>query len=201
MNDTKTMNDPKETLQPPSNKDLILADLRIGIWAILAILLVVLLVLELAPVQNTSALTVSERFTATSELVNVNSQQYVTTVSGTLYNPTDKPITVDSVLVSITAGKAFRGVDMEGFVIHPRTSFDLHTSWVGGTEFNKVTRITVVVDGEEQVVLNTNAAGTPAVSGAIIFYLILMAIVAWFLIRASKLRYYLHQEKIFLTKN
>jgi membrane protein YdbS with pleckstrin-like domain len=58
-----------------------------------------------------------------------------------------------------------------------------------------------VIGGEEQVVLNTNTAAAPAVNGAIVFYLVLMAIVALFIIRAVKLRYYLYQEKLYLTKN
>jgi len=200
MTDQIKTDQKEETRKPPSIKLRLLYDLRIAVWAVLALMLVVLLILEFAPVPNKSNLTVSERVTVASEIVNVQSGQYVTTVSGALYNPTDEAITVDSVLISITAGKSFRGVDMEGFVIHPRTSQELFTSWVGGTDFNNVSRITVKINGEEQVVINSTSSTTTVLSGALIFYLIVLAIVTWFLVRASKLRFYLHQEAILLKE-
>ena len=196
------MNHTPATQTTPSLKDRILYDLRLAFWAILAILLVILLVLELAPAEeNISSLTVSDRITVSSELVNVQSKQYSTSVRGTFYNPTNEPITVDSVQVSITASTGFRGVDFEGFVIHPRTSHEIYTEWKGGTDFNNVSRITVEINGEKQVVLNSNAATAPAISGAMIFYAIVLAAVAWFLIRAIKLRYYLYQEANCFGKN
>ena len=196
------MNHSQATVPSPSLKDRILYDLRLAVWAILALLLVVLLILELAPAEeNTSELTVSERITVTSELVNVQSKQYVTAISGAFYNPTNEPITIDSIQVSVTAPTGFRGVDFEGFVIHPRTSQEIYTSWEGGTDFNNVSRITVMINGEKQVVLNSNATAAPVVSGAMIFYLIVLVAVAWFLIRAIKLRYYLYQEANCFGKN
>jgi hypothetical protein len=189
------MNDPKVTVKAPSLKERILYDVRLAVWAILALLIAVLLVLELVPAQEpTAAITVSERVTVESELVNVQAEQYVTTVSGAFFNPTDEPITVDSLQVSVTAKQAFRGVDFEGFVLHPRTSQEIYLSWVGGTDFDTVSRITVKINGEELVVRNANASSAPTISGAFIFYFVLLAIVAWFLIRAIKLRYYLYQE-------
>lgn len=194
------MNDPKSTLKPPSVKDRVLADIRIAIWAVLALLIAVLLVLELTPSASTSDLTVSDPVTVASEFVKVQSRQYVTTVSGAIYNPTDSPITVEKVSVAITAGKSFRVVDFEGFTLHPRTSEEIHTSWTGATDFNRVSRITVTVNGEEQIVRNSNSQSEPVIRGAVVFYLVLAAIVAFFLTRAIKLRYYLHQEAMFLKK-
>ena len=192
------MNDPKSTLKPPSTKERVLADIRIAIWAVPLLLIAVLLVLELTPTANTSNLTVSTPITVTSEIVKVQSGQYATTISGALYNPTDAPITIEKIRIDITAEQGFRGVDFDGFTLHPRTSEELYLSWRGGTDFNRVSRITVTINGEEQVVHNSNLQSEPVVRGAVIFYLVITAIVAFFLIRAIKLRYYLHQEAMFL---
>lgn len=192
------MNDSKSSLTPLSVKDRILADIRIAVWALLALLIAVLLVLELTPPTNTSNITVSTPITVTSEIVKVQSGRYVTTVSGALYNPTDDPITVEKLCIYITAEQGFRGVDVEGFVLHPRTSEEILVSWTGGSDFNRVTRITATVNGEDQNVQNFNSQAQPIIRGAVIFYLVLAAIVAFFLTRAIKIRYYLHQEAMFI---
>ncbi len=195
------MNDSQTTLKQPTLVTRLLADLQIAIWAFLALCLVILLILETRPTPNASDLSVSEPITVSSSMIDVHTKRYSTTVRGSLYNPTNSPVTIDKVTVSVmTEDKGYRVVEFEGFVLHPRMAEEITQSFTGGTVYQKVSRVSVTVNGEERVIINTTNRQA-SVRGAAIFFLVLLIPVVLLLIRASKIRYYLYQEKRYFEQH
>ena len=195
------MNGTQTTLKKPTLSARLLSDLQIAVWAILALFLVILLILETRPTPNQSDLTVSEPITVNSSIIDVHTQRYSTTVRGSLYNPTNEPVTIDSVTVSvITDDKGYRVVEFDGFVLHPRMAEEITHTFTGGTEYQRVSRVAVTVNGEERVIVNTTNRQA-SISGAVIFFLILLVPVLLLLTRAIKIRYYLYQEKLYFDQH
>ena len=150
---------------------------------------------------NASELTVSEPITVGSSMIDVHTKRYSTTVRGSLYNPTNDPVTIEKVTVSVmTEDQGYRVIEFEGFVLHPRMAEEITHTFTGGTEYHKVSRVSVTVNGEERVIVNMSNQQA-SINGAVIFFLVLLVPVALLLIRASKIRYYLYQEKRYFLQH
>jgi hypothetical protein len=176
-----------------SVKTKLLQDAQILLWAVLALVLVLLAILELATAGNTDGLQVKETINASSSLISVTDKNYLCAVDGILYNPTDDKITVEKLTVTVVDDKNTHVVEFEGFSVLPRTSHELATTWTDRKGYDTVKEIRATVDGEDRILVNADAK-TP-VSGGLIFYAVLLAVVAFLLVRASKIRYYLWQEE------
>ena len=175
----------------PTKKDFLIQDLKIVLWAIPSLLLIVLMLLEMLP-QRGTGLEMKKQVTVSSALVSVSSKDYVSAVNGTLYNPTDDTIVVDSLSVTVGDGRTDRKITFQGFTMPPRTEKELSQGWVGMVEYDRVLNVKVTIDGDETQLFN-NSVKT-GIGGAVIFFLVLLIPVALMLIRACKIRYYLYQE-------
>ncbi len=180
-------NQPKQNLK----KDCLTQNLKILLWGLLTLLLVVLTILEMIPTDAT-ALRVEEVFRVSSSMISVSEKTYVSAVSGTLANPGDEAVRIDSVIVTVGNGEVTKDIVMDGFVLMPRSSEELTSGWTGNIQYDRITRLCVVVDGEKDVL--TNIGSSLPVNGIAIFYLILLFPAALLLVRSCKIRYYIYQE-------
>ena len=172
-------------------KDRILKDLQIILWGIVALLCAVCLVLECLPSEG-SGITVKEPVEVSSALINKTQKNYTSAISGILYNPTDKPVKVDKVTVTVKGDDAGREVDLEGFVMPPRTEQELYFVWESMDSFSRVVRVTAMADGEATTLANH---GYNTEQGPVIVLAILLAFAVLLTVRAAKGRYYLWQEQ------
>ena len=185
------MNTQTTVSQKNYKKECLLQDLQIVLWGVLALVLIVLTVLELLPA-SVSDLTVEEPFSVSSSLIDVSNQTYVSAVTGTVANTGGEQITVDSVRITVSNGRVSKDIEIEGFVLPPRTEQELSEGWTGNIDFDRITRILVTVDGQDDVIANVSSS--IAVSGIAIFYLIVLIPIAILLVRACKVRYYIYQD-------
>ena len=172
-------------------KDCLLKNLQIVLWALLALLFATLLLLECIPAAGSTGVTVKESVTVSSALINKTQQNYTSAISGVLFNPTDDVITVERVTVTVKGEEAGREVELEGFVLPPRTGQELYESWESLDSFTRVTRVAVTVDGDTVALSNANRA---VEQGPVVVLGVLLAFAVFLLVRAAKGRYYLWQE-------
>ena len=172
-------------------RDCILKDLQILLWGILAILFAVILVLESVSFDEKDGITVKENIVVSSALINKNQQNYTSAISGILYNPTDDVIRVESVSITVKGGDALREVELDEFLLPPRTQKEIYTSWEGYDNFSRVTRVAIRVDGETVVLANVAPSG---IGGSFVIPLLLLVLSVFLLVRSVKGRYYLWQE-------
>lgn len=173
-------------------KACIVKDIQILLWGIVTVFCALLLILESIPVSKDGQITVKERITVSSALINKAQQTYTSAISGMLYNPTDDAIQVENVTVTVKGDEAGREVELDGFTLMPRTGKEIYEEWQGLDDFSRVTRIVVSVDGERTVVSNT--ADATAERGSVAVLLGLLAVAVILLVSAIKGRYYLWQE-------
>lgn len=172
-------------------KDQILKDVQIVLWGIVAILCAVLLILESIPVAKAGTISVKERITVSSALINKAQQTYTSAVSGRVYNPSDETVRVDRINITVKGDSAGREVEVEGFSLPPRTEREIYASWEGLDSFSKVTRVSATVEGDTQVITNANQS---AEKGPVVVFFCILVLAVFLLIRAAKGRYYLWQE-------
>ena len=82
-------------------KDCLLKNLQIVLWGLLALLFAILLLLECIPATGSTGITVKESVAVSSALINKTQQNYISAISGVLFNPTDDVITVERVTVTV----------------------------------------------------------------------------------------------------
>lgn len=171
-------------------KDATLQTVKIVLFSLLALALAVLTVLELQPTAL-SELQIKTPFCVSSALIDVGQGAYALEVNGEFVNESNETVEVDAIAVTVSNGKLTKRIEMEGFALPPRTSQEVTETWTGIHSYDRITRVEVTVNGEVDVLANT---ANPGVSGIAILYLIALAGVAILLVRACKIRYYIHQE-------
>ncbi len=167
-------------------------NLKIVLWSALAVLILVLIVLE-AAMYGTQTLEIAKQFRVSSALVAVGSDEYICSLDGALVNSGDDVICADRVEVVVSGRKGSETVTLEGIDLYPRFDRDISVTWQASVPYERIDRISVTAGGETDVLVNT--VRTSPMDGVMLFYLILLVIDALLLIRASMIRYYLHQEE------
>ena len=180
------------TFRQPTKKELILQDLQILLWGLLTLVLAVLMILEMIPTISVGALEIGEPIKVSSSLISVSEKNYVSAISGSIFNSSDDPVRIEGVTVVVGDGKTEKTIEMDGFLLPPRTEEELSAGWTGDIQFDRILSVTATVNGEACALSNADATG--GTGGVAIFYLVLLLPVVWMLVRASKIRYYLYQE-------
>ncbi|MBQ8431721.1 MAG: hypothetical protein IJX28_02450 [Clostridia bacterium] len=168
------------------------ANLLIAGLILLCLLWCLLAALEWIPTAP-SGLEVQEEVTVSASLLNKNDQTYVLDLYGSLFNPTDEAVNIQSLKVTVSDGDGQEEtLTLEGMQLPPRTKWEIGHRWEGVVNYDRVTHVVVVTEGGEDLIPNTESAVKG--SGLALIYLALLLMTAGILIRRCKLRYYMHQE-------
>ncbi len=160
--------------------------------ALLCLLFGLLTCLELIPT-NPSGLEVQEEIRVSSSMLNYNDKTYVFELYGTIYNPTDATVNIQNLKVTVSDGDGHtETLTLEGMLLPPRTKWEIGHRWEGTTVYDRVAQVTVVSEGGEDLIPNTESAVKG--SGMALIYLALLLMTAGILVRRCKLRYYTYQE-------
>ena len=180
-----------------SAKDVWLQNGKIALFGALALLLVLLLMIELFSGTD-GALEVKEQIRISASSLSgaeEEEKEYLCQLSGVLINSSDEGIRIDHVTVAVSDGEIRKGLVLEGFYLPARTEQAIAGSLTGATEYNRVTDVYVTVNGEE-IRLTNESLGEQSLGWVPVLYLVLLAGVALLIVRACKIRYYLHQETL-----
>ena len=179
-----------------TSKDRLLTNLQIAVFGLLSLLLLVLTVMEFLP-EKSHGVTVRQSITVSSSSlspIEAEIKDYHSQIGGSLFNPTDQTIAVDSVSVTVSDGKNEKTVTVEGFTLPARTEREITASFEGQICFDRVIETSVSCGGTSDVLPNQTASSF-RIGGIVIFYLVLLAVAVLLTVRATKVRYYLYQEE------
>lgn len=186
------MNGSKQSTQ----RAALLAVLQIVVFALLTLGLAVLLILELLP-KGAEDIGVKSPLTASSSSLSPYGEpvkEYRTQIIGSLTNSSEQVLEVSSVQVTVSNGRVKKSVEYtEAFTLPPRYERDIMIDFKGDADYDRVTEVSAVVNGERVVI--ENSTNRVSLGGAAIFFGILLIPCVCLLIRACKLRYYISQEE------
>jgi hypothetical protein len=175
-------------------KNHLLQNVKILVLGILTLACLIVAVISAIPEKETD-LIMQEPFLVSSSQILANSNEYSTQLTGVIKNTTGKPITLQEILVTVSDGKTQSVVSLDGVSLPPRTTWSYLEQWESGANFNRVLSIRAIVDGEEISVPTT--LPSMSIDGVTVIFLLLGAILAFFLTHACKIRYYMMQEDQF----
>ena len=178
----------------------ILQNILILILALLCLGLLFLTVLDLIPA-NTSGLQLSEEVAVSSSRINANDEEtHISVVRGTFQNPTENTVEIERVQIVVSNEEGDeKTVELDGVTLLPRTDREFSSTWTEDKAYDRILSITVTVDGAEDLV--PNKVSNFSFGSFAILYLILLAIFAFLLVWACKVRYYMYQEDLEKEKN
>ena len=180
-----------------SKKAVWLQNGKIALLGVLAILLVLLLALELFSGSDED-IAVKERIEISAALLSGADdakQEYLCQLRGMLINRSDEGIRIDHVTVAVSDGDARKGLVIEGIYLPARTEWEIGGNLESELGYDRVTDVYVTVNGEETRITNQSMGGQ-SLGWVPVLYLALLLGVALLLVRACKIRYYLHQESL-----
>ena len=175
---------------------------RIGICAALAVLFAVLCVLELIPTDSSGIVTKEKFQVSSASLTSVDSPEkhYTCLLMGALDNPTDKEIRVDALCVSVEGEETEKIIELPGFILPARTSREVTYSFEDTVCYDSVKSIRVMLGDAEERISNRESTAA-ALSGALIFSLVGLAVSLLLLIDSCKRFRYLRQELSLRSRN
>ncbi len=167
-------------------------NLLILLLALLTLGLTFLLILDLIPA-DFSGFEVKEKVTVSSSSISAGGDAYISSVRGSLRNTTDKEIEVEKITLVVSNEKGeSKTLEIEGETIRPRTDLELSYLWEGTTAYDRISSVTLTVDGEEDLI--PNSPKTFFLNASTIICGVLIAVSVFFLVWVCKVRYYMYQE-------
>lgn len=173
-------------------------NLQIVVLAMLALIFLVVAVLEFLPSED-AGIKVKEKIKVSSSPIDSSKKDYASYLDGLLFNPGEEAIKIEKLEIVVSDGKTERTVPLSGFTLSPRSDYRLSAQWMGTVDYDRIEGIFLTVDEREVVLKNTEA--TFSFSALAVLATFAFGVTVILLIRASKERYYLHQEDVFLAAN
>ncbi len=180
-----------------SAKTVWLQNGKIALFGVLALLLVFLLMLELFSGSNGQIAVKEQIKVSAASLSSAEDaeKEYLCQLSGALINTSDEGVRIDNVTVAVSDGESRKGLVIEGFYLPARTEQTIAGSLESTVEYDRVTDVYVTVNGQE-IRLANQSLGGDTLGWVPVLYLALLVGAVLLLIRACKIRYYLHQESL-----
>ncbi len=160
--------------------------------ALLAIAFLVLAVVALFSVQSGEGIAVKEAFDVSSSPLDTTNQNFVTQLSGYLVNYEDEAQKVEKIIIVVGNGKEREEIELAGMTLHPRLGEEIRHEWKTSFNFDRIHSLTVVVNGERQLLANNTAEWE--FNPNILLYAILCALSCFGTVFVAKKRYYRYQE-------
>ncbi len=171
-------------------KRKVIQDILIGVFAALAMLMLVLTVMDLSPKQR-EGLVIREAFSVSSSPLQADGSAYESILQGVLANRDGEAVTVARMAVTVSDGEKNYVWETGAFEIEKRSNYPIQFKMKGDTDYKVVSEI-VLYDGNGERLALQEDTGTATALGLIcaIGFFVFAALTVW----AGKVRYYLWQE-------
>ena len=166
---------------------------------VLALLFLVLCAVALFSTQQGQGIAVKEAFDVSSSPLDTTNKNFVSQLSGYLINYEDEKSVIESITVVVGNGREREEIKLEGLTLYPRLAEEIRHEWKTSFDFDRIHSVTVVVDGEQQVLANNTAEWE--FNPDIILYAALCAIACFGTVFTAKKRYYRYQEDQMLSSS
>ena len=162
------------------------------VCALLAVTCLVLTVIALFSIRSSEGIAVKEPFDVSSSPLDTTDQNFVTQLSGYLVNYEDKAQKVEKILIVVGNGRDRETIELDGMTLHPRLAEEVRYEWKTSFNFDRIHSLTVVVEGERQLLANNTVEWE--FNPNILFYTILCVLFGFGTVFVAKKRYYRYQE-------
>lgn len=160
--------------------------------AVLALVFLVMAIVAVFSLQSNEGIAVKEAFDVFSSPLDAENQNFVSQLSGYLINYEDHKTQIEKIIIVVGNGRERAEVELEGLMLYPRLSEEIRYEWKTSFDFDRIHSLTVIVDGERQLLANNTIEWE--FNPDIIFYVLLCAVCCFGTVFAAKKRYYRYQE-------
>ena len=160
----------------------------------LALLFAVLAVLALLPERTVTGVEIKETIRVSSSL-DGDSEGYRSQLRGVIVNKSNERVKIDRLELVVSNGQDEKLVVLRDITLSPRLIYDMQEAdceWEDRVAYDRVLSVTVV-SGEVREQISNNTVGLQFDLAALL-WAVLTVIDVIFLVRFSKMRYYLAQE-------
>lgn len=164
---------------------------------LLTLLLLVITIFEMLPAKQ-SELIAKDAITVSPSLINSSSNTYQLLVSGTLFNDSDKAITVDSLKIKVKKGSQSHDLDIPlSVTLGPRAEYPLSHSAEGTQAFEQVVSVSASVGGASIAISEPK---TPIFGTVTLLLLALTLVLGYFCYRSILVYRYTRLEREIKTE-
>lgn len=175
-------------------KQRILSDLRIALYAVLAVCLLILIVAELIP--HAAPLSVTEPFTVSSSPLDKNAGTYTSVVTGKIRNDSEDVQFLRALTVTLGISGKKQTAEVvplpDGIAIPPRGEYEICKTFETDADYNDVK--TIEATPAEGSAFRVTERDESRAVGMVTVAVFLFIVAVLLLIRACKIRKYLHEE-------
>ena len=169
-------------------------NLLLLLCGVLAIAFFVVALVSLLSVGTNKGIAVKEVFDVSSAPLDTTNQNFVSQLSGYVINYEDEKTVVESVIIVVGNGREREEVTLNGLTLYPRLPEEIRHEWKTSFDFSRIHSVSVVIDGERQLLANSTAEWE--FNPNVILYAFLCALACFGTVFTFKKRYYRYQEDL-----
>ena len=167
-------------------------NLLVLLCAALALTFLILSAVSLFLTEGNEGVAVKEVFDVSSSPLDTTNQNFVSQLSGYLINYENEKEDVESIIIVVGNGREREEIKLEGLTLYPRLAEEIRHEWRTSFDFDRIHSVSVVVDGERQLLANSTAEWE--FNPNVLLYVLLCAVAAFATVFTFKKRYYRYQE-------
>ena len=167
-------------------------NLLVLLCAALALTFLIRSAVSLCLTEGNEGVAVKEVFDVSSSPLDTTNQNFVSQLSGYLINYENEKEDVESIIIVVGNGREREEIKLEGLTLYPRLAEEIRHEWRTSFDFDRIHSVSVVVDGERQLLANSTAEWE--FNPNVLLYVLLCAVAAFATVFTFKKRYYRYQE-------
>ena len=158
-------------------------NLLVALSGALALAFLVLTLISLFSTGGGKEIAVKEAFDVSSSPLN-----------GYLINYEDKKAEIERIIIVVGNGRERDEIELEGLTLYPRLAEEIRHEWKTSFDFDRIHSVSVVINGERQLLANSTAAWE--FNPSVLLFALLCALCCFATIFTFKKRYYVYQEDL-----
>ena len=165
---------------------------------ILSLVFLVLTVVAVFGTEQNEGIAVKEAFDVSAAPLDADGKQFVSQLSGYLINYEDKKAEVESLVIVVGDGREREEITLDAMTLYPRLAEEIRYEWQTSFAFNRIHSVSVVVDGQRQLLANNTVEWE--FNPNVILYAVLCALACFGTVFTFKKRYYRYQEDLIAAR-
>ena len=169
-------------------------NLLVLLSGVLALAFLVLTLISLFSIGGNQGVAVKEAFDVSSSPLDTTNQNFVSQLNGYLINYEDKKAEIERIIIVVGSGRERDEIELEGLTLYPRLAEEIRHEWKTSFDFDRVHSVSVVINGERQLLANSTA--TWEFNPNVLLFALLCALCCFATVFTFKKRYYVYQEDL-----
>ena len=180
------------------SKKYIAHNVLVLLCGILSLVFLVLTVVAVFGTEQNEGIAVKEAFDVSAAPLDADGKSFVAQLSGFLINYEDKKAEVESIVVVVGDGREREEITIDAMTLYPRLAEEIRYEWQTSFAFNRIHSVSVVVDGQRQLLANNTVEWE--FNPNVILYAVLCALACFGTVFTFKKRYYRYQEDLIAAR-